>query len=178
MDVTALAGRLEDVKVEPVESTRENKKRPKTVNGRCVFQCSDCEFSTFWKAAMKLHQEKHNQKEEFKCDYCSFSARFKRHVTAHSHRSHREQPAAQEFKCSDCDYSTVEWYMMKRHRLRHEREEKYKCDRCSYSARFKSRVTIHSNKYHRYPPSVHLEVSCNCVCLSSCWAQLWFFVID
>ena len=158
MDVAAPV-RLKDVKVEPVESTRDNKKWPKTVNGRSVYKCSDCEFSTFWGTTMKRHNEKHIKKEEFKCDHCSFSARLKRHVTAHAIRLHREPPVATTFKCSDCEYSTLRWAKMKLHRLRHEQNEEYKCDRCNFSARSKSRVTVHSNKYHRNPPSTPLEVS-------------------
>ena len=77
-----------------VESTRSNKKQPKTGNvQKFVYECSDCEYSTHLWANMKRHKEQHNKSEEFKCDGCSFSARSKGSVRAHSNRYHRKPPS-------------------------------------------------------------------------------------
>lgn len=113
------------------------------------YKCTDCEYSSVKLGNMKIHKEKHNRKEKFKCDHCSFSARSRSHVSLHSTRFHSEQPAAAQLKCSDCVYSTTRLHDMRRHRRRHEQEEKFKCDQCSFSARSKNHVSLHSTRFHR-----------------------------
>ena len=64
-----------------------------------------------------------------------------------------------EFKCTDCDYSTLRLNDMKRHRVGHEREEEFKCDRCNFSSSLKSPLTFHSSRFHRNPPTAPREAS-------------------
>lgn len=64
------------------------------------------------------------------------------------------------FKCLDCEYFTCRRRKLELHRLRHEQEEEYKCDRCNFSARLKNQVSIHCKNYHReqsQPSEVSLD---------------------
>ena len=139
------------LKEEPVKATRDNKKPPKAAKNEqkeVEMKCLDCDYSTLRGENMKRHRVGHERKAEFKCDTCSFSSRLKSNVTAHSIRFHREHPASREFKCTDCEYSTLHWNRMKRHRVGHEQGGEFKCDHCSFSTRLKRIVTAHSRRYH------------------------------
>ena len=63
------------------------------------------------------------------------------------------------YECADCEYSTLYWCNMKTHRDKHDRNEKFKCDLCSFSAARPNYVSIHLKRCHRNPPSEPLEAS-------------------
>jgi len=130
-----------------------NKKRLKSDGNEqkeVEYKCPDCEYFTLRLGNMKRHRVGHERQEEFKCDRCSFSARLKGHLSFHSSRFHGypPPPAAGESECSDCEYTTLRWDRMKRHRVGHEREEEFKCDRFCFSARLKCHVSVHSSRFH------------------------------
>ena len=77
-----------------------------------------------------------------------------------SENSEDEPFESVEFYCSDCEYFTVTWANLKRHRVGHEREEKFKCHYCNFSARMKNKLSFHLNHYHCNPPLASLEASC------------------
>ena len=95
VEILAATRRLENCEEVPAKSSGDIKKRPKTGNdGKKVFKCADCDYSTLRWYKMKCHRVAHEHEEEFICDLCSFSSRLKCRVKAHSNRFHRNPPSA------------------------------------------------------------------------------------
>ena len=72
-------------------------------------------------------------------------------VSKHLTAMIKKEPAGSKriiFECSDCDYCTQYWNAMKRHKIAHEREEEFKCDRCNFSSSSKRVIAGHLSRYH------------------------------
>ncbi|XP_072270235.1 uncharacterized protein [Pyxicephalus adspersus] len=124
---------------------------------KILYQCGQCQFSSFMLSALRRHMRKHSCKyrchicgktfsctsdlrlhvnahmgiRPFKCKDCDMTYRTATDLLRHTRSAHTfEKP----FKCCYCDYSSVEANRMKVHIRSHTGERPFACSECSFAA--------------------------------------------
>lgn len=132
------------------------------------YQCTSCGRRFRQNSHLKQHSKIHTGKKEFSCEYCPLPKLFlhrgdlKRHLKTHraqlpfqcsfcavrfpdciEQQSHEESCNSRRFKCSICEFETIDVNALNRHKQVHMGERRYKCDLCAKAFRMKQHLNVH-----------------------------------
>ena len=112
-------------------------------NGCKTYDCKECNFATMNKVNFYNHMLKHRETEPLSCPNCDYITFYKGNFEIHS-RFHVENEEELK-KCLKCEFMSESGKEgMIEHLKRHMTDEHlFKCDVCSYSSVYKSRLTRH-----------------------------------
>ena len=108
-----------------------------------VYQCSECNFTTYNERNLDNHFRCKHMERLFKCKMCTktFS---KRLALLHHVKGSHSEPVT----CKICNKTLKSDIYLKQHMLLHKDDsEKYKCSQCDYMSISKNRVEIHFKKH-------------------------------
>ncbi|KAM9807146.1 zinc finger protein ZFAT [Syngnathus typhle] len=109
------------------------------------FVCNICNYASCSRSNLKNHMKRHNKEKCHICDQCGKALKSK--ASLKSHRlSHTNQE--KEFKCSECDYSSVFKYTLVRHMEQHAKFKPFQCAHCFYSCNTSGPLKRHYNIKH------------------------------
>ena len=127
-----------------------------------LHKCSFCPFKTPQKVNLVKHlavkHKKSENGEELKmnkaCPICPFKCVADYILKAHMLRKHTSKDQM-KFKCSQCDYATVESAALKKHvRFRHSKERPFICSVCGFSLATASAMARHKRSHDQSKPYV------------------------
>ncbi|CAL4190754.1 unnamed protein product [Meganyctiphanes norvegica] len=125
-------------------------------NGKGMYQCPECPYTTPYRANLKVHLMVHTGNKPYGCSTCGFktttSSNLKKHMREHTgerpYKCHEcessfkttgalkthmmNHTGEKPFACPDCDYKSTKSVNLKRHIMTHTGEKKYACTECEY----------------------------------------------
>ena len=112
-------------------------------------KCQFCEYRTYDKANMRVHERIHTGDNPYKCKYCPFACNQSSWLNYHVKEKHTgELP----YGCELCGERFVVSSLLKKHMLSHivAEEKPFRCNNCSYTtdtnAQLKAHARVHKNK--------------------------------
>ncbi|XP_019728486.1 zinc finger protein ZFAT isoform X2 [Hippocampus comes] len=109
------------------------------------FVCNICDYASRSKNNLKNHMNRHNKERCHICDLCGKT--FKSKVSLKNHRlSHTDQ--GKQFKCSECDFSSVFKAPLVRHMEQHAKFKPFQCAHCLYSCNTTGPLKRHYKTKH------------------------------
>lgn len=128
---------------------------PQTSNGNKTYLL-DKSCETDWKSIPVLHSE--NKELPFQCTQCKYTSKFKASVQRHFQRHHTGNEY-RPYKCVNCDFSTKTKDQIALHNKRSQSEEKMQCKTCNYTTTFKCQFVIHQRSHYTHKCNI-CDYSC------------------
>ncbi|KAG5282237.1 hypothetical protein AALO_G00053780 [Alosa alosa] len=134
--------------INPPKPTKIKKKGVKK-----TFQCELCSYTSPRRSNLDRHMKSHTNERPHqctrpnKCTDCEMAFVTSEELVRHQRYKHtHEKP----YKCSLCDYASVEVSKLKCHIRSHTRERPFQCSLCSYTStdtyKLKRHMTVHSGE--------------------------------
>ncbi|XP_077433002.1 zinc finger protein ZFAT [Vanacampus margaritifer] len=109
------------------------------------FVCNICDYASRSISNLKNHMKRHNKEKCHICDLCN--KKFKSKMSLKSHRlSHTKD--GKQFKCSECDFSSLFKAPLVRHMEQHTRFKPFQCTHCPYSCNTSGSLKRHYKTKH------------------------------
>ena len=80
-----------------------------------------------------------------RCDICGRVLGSNRILSAHKKQVHDK---SNHIKCDQCDFSTFQPCMLKKHMKSHDKSKTYKCPQCNFTTHVKERLPPHIRSVH------------------------------
>ena len=109
--------------------------------------CTECDFQTLRKQALKKHVEGQHEGIKYPCTECAYTAT--QIVNLRRHLLSKHDVA--RYSCSQCVYQATEENLLEKHlKVKHSNRRKgvYSCDKCDYEAWASSSLWYHKNAKH------------------------------
>jgi hypothetical protein len=136
---------------------------------RAPATCPHCPYTTPDASRLRVHVESLHEKRRHTCDECGASLASVGNLRVHQRFVHGVHSRARRFLCDQCDYSTNQLSMLKRHTLamhinpkekrgrgaaalldvlQHEKKLAHACEDCDYSTPFAGALVRHRAAEH------------------------------
>ena len=115
-----------------------------------LFKCDQCEYSTNTGDQLRNHSiQIHINAREQKCDECGKAFNLKITLNRHIAKVHKKE-SCKEFKCDNCDFSTIHDSSLKRHKKSHheDKTDDTKCGICNSIFKAKASLKSHMKRKH------------------------------
>ncbi|KAL1467874.1 hypothetical protein MTO96_025909 [Rhipicephalus appendiculatus] len=106
------------VNVDPTVSLAEPYVSDLTSDGRLLYACPYCPYTSVRRYTVKLHQRTHTGERPFVCNVCSRRFVQRTHLMVHQKR-HVGLKTSRKLECPDCDAQFSNKRSFKLHRLSH-----------------------------------------------------------
>lgn len=136
--VKSCPGKKKTVRISTKNLTSDLKSLARFVNGRKLFFCQFCEYTTEKFGRLKRHQVIHTGVRNYVCEDCNKSYTQSHHLAQHR-QTHFEGKVFKRAK-SKCDFSTKTKSNFAEHR---QTLKVYKCAKCDFSTKTKSNLSRH-----------------------------------
>ena len=108
--------------------------------------CDQCEYRTFSNSTLMQHiRLKHSDIKPFSCRFCDFTSKLLAGIQRHEASVHEQ--SSEVFKCSQCDFSTVDEKRCIEHVKAHEQNISHSCHVCSKSFMLKLDLKHHLRRH-------------------------------
>ena len=127
-----------------------------------LHHCSSCTFKTPQRANLIKHLAVKHKKDENglelkmskACPLCPFNCMADFQLKNHMLRKHTAK-SEMKYKCSQCDYATVESAALKKHvRFKHSNERPFMCNTCGFSTHTHSAMARHKRGHEQTKPYI------------------------
>ncbi|XP_045529393.1 zinc finger protein 761-like isoform X1 [Pieris brassicae] len=95
-------------------------------------KCPKCDYRTAYRHNLLKHSKSHNEGVFFKCDKCPFVTKYEGHISRHLAKIHNEVSEGAN-RCDMCDFSTKIRWRLNTHKQRSRQSNNLKCEHCEFT---------------------------------------------
>ncbi len=109
-----------------------------------MYECPQCDYKSYTKGNMTVHEKTHNPVKEFQCKYCGKMLKRENMWKLHLAKHEGKLP----FKCSKCEKAYTTLRMLEKHKETHSASrQQFECSKCSKIFLHKHSLEFHMDSH-------------------------------